>query len=414
MNIYATIILAALFLEFILGVVADLLNLRAMSDNLPSEMSDTYDAEAYRRSQEYTRAHTRLGLVSSTFSLALLLGFWGLGGFDRLDLWLREFNFGAIFTGLLFIGGISLAGTLLGLPFRLYSTFIIEEHFGFNRTTPRTFVLDLLKGLALSIALGAPVLALVLLFFERAGSWAWLACWGFTAGFSLLLSSIFPTWIMPLFNKFEPLGEGELRDALATYANSVNFALTGIFVIDGSRRSNHGNAFFTGMGKSKRIALFDTLIEQQSVSELVAVLAHEVGHYKKKHVLKGLVLSILHTGLLFYLLSIFLQHKGLFDAFGMTNSSIYAGLVFFGLLFAPIEMVVSFLLQARLRQHEFEADRFAAETTEEPLAMVSALKKLAKENLSNLTPHAFYVALNDSHPPVLERIRAIHQVIAVK
>ncbi len=409
MNLYAAVILATLAVDYLLSLVANLLNLGALDRELPAELADVYDAESYRRSQDYTRVATRLGFVTSTFDLLVLLVFWFAGGFNRLDLWLRGFELGPLATGLLFIGLLALAKGVLSLPFSVYATFVIEERFGFNRTTPKTFVLDLIKGLALAILIGTPALALVLTFFERLGAGAWIYCWLAVSAFTLILQLIFPVWILPLFLKFTPLEEGELRDRLSSYARSVGFALQGIFVIDGSRRSSRTNAFFTGFGRAKRIALFDTLIEKHTTQEIVAVLAHEVGHYKKKHILKGLVLSIAHSGAAFYLLSLFIRHRGLFDAFFMERHSIYAGLVFFGLLYAPVELLMSLVLNRWMRKHEFEADRYAVDTLEQPEAMASALKKLSADNLSNLTPHPFYVWLNHSHPPVLERVAAIHR-----
>ncbi len=411
MNLYATVILATLLVDYALGLIADLLNLKALDSELPAEFADVYDADSYRRSQDYTRVATRFGFVTSTFGLAVLLVFWLAGGFRHLDLWLRGFELGPLWTGLLFIGILALGRAILGVPFAVYSTFVIEERFGFNRTTAKTFVLDLVKGLALTILIGGPVLALVLAFFERLGTSAWLWCWLAVAAFTLVLQLILPVWILPLFLKFTPLEEGELREKLSAYARSAGFALQGIFVIDGSRRTSRTNAFFTGFGRSKRIALFDTLIEKHTSDECVAVLAHEVGHYKKKHILKGLALAIGHSGVVFYLLSVFLSHRGLFEAFGMAATSIYAGLVFFGLLYAPIELLLSLLLNHWSRQHEFEADRYAAETLERPESMATALKKLSADNLSNLTPHPLYVFLNHSHPPVLERVAAIREAI---
>ncbi len=411
MNLYATVILIALLGEYLLSLAADLLNLRSMAPEAPGEVADVFDPETYRRSQQYTRAKTRLSMFDNTFGLVVLLLFWAWGGFQRLDHWLRSFELGEVATGVAFIVVLGLGRGLLDLPSRLYSTFVIEERFGFNRTTPKTFVTDLTKGLALGAVLGIPVLALVLWFFDRAGEWAWLYCWGFTTVVTVVMTFVFPLWILPLFHRFEPLEDGDLRRALARYARSVGFDLEGIFVVDGSRRSTRSNAYFTGIGKTKRIALYDTLVQQQTVAEMVAILAHEVGHSKKRHVIKGLLISVAHSGMTFFLLSVFLGHRGLFDAFGMEVVSVHAGLVFFGLLFAPIDIVLSLLLYVLMRRHEFEADRFAAETVEEPLALVSALKKLAAENLVNLTPHPLYVCLHDSHPPILERIRAIRGAV---
>ena len=410
MNIYGVIILATLLASYLLDLITEIINLKALREELPEEFADVYDREKYRKSQAYTRERTRFGLLTSSFGLLVTLVFWFAGGFNYLDEIVRSWSLGPIWTGLLYIGILILARSAISLPFSIYSTFAIEERYGFNKTTPKTFILDLIKGTALGIVIGGAVLAGVLYFFEYAGPYAWLYCWIAVTLFSLVMQFIAPTWIMPLFNKFTPLEEGDLRSAIMDYARSVKYPLENLFVMDGSKRSAKSNAFFTGFGKHKRIALFDTLIENQTVPEIVAVLAHEIGHFKKKHILQGMVIGILHTGVMFYLLSIFLSHQGLFEAFYMENAAatpIYAGLIFFGMLFSPIEMILSVFMQIFSRKNEFEADRYAAETTGDPESMVSALKKLSAHNLSNLTPHPLYVFLNYSHPPVLERIRAI-------
>ena len=410
MNIYGAIILATLLASYLLDLITEIINLKALREELPEEFADVYDREKYRKSQAYTRERTRFGLLTSSFGLLVTLVFWFAGGFNYLDEIVRSWSLGPIWTGLLYIGILILARSAISLPFSIYSTFAIEERYGFNKTTPKTFILDLIKGTALGIVIGGAVLAGVLYFFEYSGPYAWLYCWIAVTLFSLVMQFIAPTWIMPLFNKFTPLEEGDLRSAIMDYARSVKYPLENLFVMDGSKRSSKSNAFFTGFGKHKRIALFDTLIENQTVPEIVAVLAHEIGHFKKKHILQGMVIGILHTGVMFYLLSIFLSHQGLFEAFYMENAAatpIYAGLIFFGMLFSPIEMILSVFMQIFSRKNEFEADRYAAETTGDPESMVSALKKLSAHNLSNLTPHPFYVFLNYSHPPVLERIRAI-------
>ncbi len=407
MNIFAVIILSALLLEFGLNLVADLLNIRHLETELPGEFSDTYDEETYRRSQEYTITNTKFGLLTSSFNLAVVLIFWFAGGFNELDQWVRNLELARIWDGLIYIGILGIARMLIGLPFSIYSTFVIEERFGFNRTTPKTFILDTLKSIGLGILLGGPLLAGILAFFMYGGSYAWLYAWGVVTAYTLFMQYIAPNWIMPIFNKFEPLEDGELRESIEKMAERAEFPLQGVFVMDGSRRSSKSNAFFTGFGKNKRIALFDTLIEKHSVRELVAVLAHEIGHYKKKHIHKNMVLGILQTGVMFGLLSIFLQSQGLFEAFYMEQMSVYAGLIFFGLLYTPIDLILSFFMQVLSRKHEYEADAFAARLIEDPENMVQALKRLSKDNLSNLTPHPFYVTLNYSHPPTLKRIRAI-------
>ncbi len=410
MNIYAIIILATIVFGYILSLITELLNLGALRDELPGEFDGVYDAGKYTKSQEYTRIRTRFGFITSTFSIVLTLVFWFIGGFNFLDQIVRSWSLHPIVTGLAYMGVLIVAKGILSLPFSIYSTFVIEERFGFNKTTAKTFVLDLLKGLLLGTLLGAPLLAGVLAFFQYTGNLAWLYCWLATRVFTLFVQFIAPTWIMPLFNKFTPLEEGELRKAIISYAQSVKFSLQNVFVMDGSKRSSKSNAFFTGFGKNKRIALFDTLIEKHTVAELVAVLAHEIGHYKKKHIIKGMIISILHMGVMFFLLSVFISHKGLFDAFYMDQISIYAGMIFFGMLYAPIDLILSIFMNIFSRTNEYEADRYASETTKDSQSMIEALKKLSVHNLSNLTPHPFYVFLNYSHPPVLERIRAMRQL----
>ena len=410
MNTFAIIILFALVLEFSLELTGNILNLKALRSELPPILQGIYNPEDYRKSQEYIRINTRFGLVDSSFTLLLLVAFWFSGGFDWLDQVVRGWDFVPIVTGLLYTGILVFAYSLIKLPLSIYHTFVIEERFGFNRTTPRTFFLDRVKGLVLALLFGGVLLAAILALFNYAGSYAWLYCWAIVIIFSLAMQYIVPSLIMPLFNKFSPLESGGLKEAILRYARSVDFPVKNVFVMDGSKRSSKSNAFFTGFGRNKRIALFDTLIAQHNIPEMVAVLAHEIGHYKKKHVLQGLIISILHTGVLLFLLSLFLDSPGLFQAFYMTNQSVYAGLLFFSLLYTPIELALSIVLQVISRKNEYEADRFAAETIEEPRSLVDALKKLSSTNLSNLTPHPFYVFLNYSHPPLLQRVQAIQDV----
>lgn len=406
-NTFFIIILAAIILDFALDLVANLLNLKALKLEPPQALAGVYKPEEYRRSQEYTRVATRFDFISSSFNLVVLLTVWFTGGFNYLDQVVRDWGFIPLVNGLLFTAILAAAYGLLSLPFNIYATFVIEGRFGFNRTTPRTFIMDLLKGVVLGILLGGPLLAGVLLLFQNAGGYVWLYVWTVVTLFSLAVSYVAPTWILPLFNKFTPMAPGELREAILDYARSVNFPVKNVFVMDGSKRSSRGNAFFTGFGRNKRIALFDTLIAQHTVGEMVAVLAHEIGHHKKKHILQDLIIGIMHSGLVLFLLSFFINGRGLYDAFSMEQPSIYAGLLFFGLLYTPLEMVLSIAMQLFSRKNEHEADRFAAETTGKPQNMVDALKKLSANNLSNLSPHPFFVFLNYSHPPLLERVQNI-------
>lgn len=410
MNIFAIIILSALILDFLLDLISEILNLEKLGTTLPSEFEGVYSEEKYEQSQQYTRTNTKFGFITSAFGLLLFLTFWFAGGFNWLDLIVRSWFDSNIARGLAYIGILILSQTILSLPFDIYSTFVIEEKYGFNKTTVKTFILDLLKSFGLSIIIGGPLLALILYILMVAGTFAWLYGWVAVIIFTLIIQYIAPTWIMPLFNKFTPLEDDELRQSILSYAESVKFSLKNVFIMDGSKRSAKSNAFFTGFGRNKRIALFDTLISKHSVKEIVAILAHEIGHYKKKHILKGMITSIIHFGIVFYLLSVFLSNKGLYDAFYMANQSLYAGLLFFGALYSPIEMILSIFMNIFSRKNEYQADKFAAETTKDPENMILALKKLSEHNLSNLTPHPFYVFLNYSHPPVLDRIQAIRVI----
>ncbi len=407
MNIVAWIILAALVLDFLLNLIADILNLRALQGQPPDEFKPYYDAGRYRRSQRYLRDNTRFGWMAAGFHLLVILLFWLSGGFPGLDTVVREPGWGTVATGVVYIGTLALLHGLVALPFQIYATFVIESRYGFNRTSPATFVLDRLKGVILGIVLGAPLLAGVIYLFESGGGNAWWYSWGVLVVFMLVMQYVAPTWIMPLFNRFEPLRDESLRTAIMGYAASIQFPLKNVFIMDGSKRSSKSNAFFTGFGRHKRIVLFDTLVKGHTIDELVAVIGHEMGHYKMHHLLTGLLINILQTGLMFFLLSLCVSAPALFEAFGMPQISVYAGMVFFGLLYTPVEFFLSLLVAFVSRRNEFSADRFAVDTTENAEAMINALKTLSVNHLSNLTPHPFFVFLNYSHPPVMARIRAI-------
>jgi len=407
MNWIAWIILIALIVDYLFNLLADIVNLKQLSPEVPELFHKCYDAERYAQSQEYLKINTRFEWLVSSLDLILILLFWFGHGFAYLDDWVRSFNLGHIGSGLLFVSVLGLIKLILSLPFSVYSTFVIEEKFGFNKTTAKTFIMDMVKGLTLSILIGGPLLAGILYFFEAAGDNAWWYCWIVVTLFVLIFQFITPTWILPLFNKFTPLEAGALRDMILDYAKSIQFSLQNIFIIDGSKRTNKSNAFFTGFGKNKRIALFDTLVNQLSNDELLGVLAHEMGHYKKNHIWMNMFIGVLYSGVMFYLLSFFISYDGLFDAFFMHQPSVYAGMLFFGMLFTPIDFFLGLLLQFLSRYNEYQADQFAAETTKNPNALVSALQKLSVQNLSNLTPHPLYVFINYSHPPVLQRIKRL-------
>jgi STE24 endopeptidase len=406
-NGYFIAALAGLLAVEALNWTARLLNLRALRPALPPEFADVYDAEAYRRSQEYTRVNTRFHFLESLFDLAVLLAFWLAGGFGWLDGVVRAWQLNPIWSGLIFFVILVTARGVLDLPFDIYAVFVIEERFGFNRTSRRTFVLDLLKGLAVGAVIGLPLMAGFLALFTYAGRFAWLYAWAAVVAFSVLMQIIAPAVIMPLFNKFTPLPEGELKEAILGYARRTDFPLEGVFSIDASRRSSKGNAFFTGIGKRKRIALFDTLIQRHPAEELVTVLAHEIGHYKKRHVLIGTILAALETGLFLGLFSVFLHQAALFTAFRVDTPGVWTGVIFVAVLLQPLQLLLSVGGAALSRRHERQADRFALATTGRGDLLASGLKRLSRDNLGNLTPHPFYVFLTYSHPPTLERVKAL-------
>lgn len=397
-------ILGILIFEYGLGLITGFLNLKSLNPALPEEFSGIYDQQKYLQSQNYARENIRFSFISSSLTILIMIAFILLGGFNYADQIARSFALGSILTGLIFIGLLMLASTFLSLPFDLYATFVLEEKYGFNQTTLKTFITDLVKNVFLMAILGGVILSGILWFFEIAGFYAWLYSWLGVILFSLFMQFLAPVLIMPLFNKFTPLPEGDLKNSILSYAQKHDFKIKGIFTMDGSKRSTKLNAYFTGFGKYKRIVFFDTLIDKLNTEEIVAVLAHEMGHYKLKHILKSALLSIFSSGAMFFLLSLFLNNKDLFLAFKMEHVSIYASLLFFMFLYSPINMLLDIAGNWFSRRNEYQADDFSKKTTQNPAALISALKKLSLFNLSNLTPHPFHVFLNYSHPPVLERI----------
>ncbi|MCP4340506.1 MAG: M48 family metallopeptidase [Desulfobulbaceae bacterium] len=409
MNSWLLAILIIIFTSYILELIVSLLNISALNPRLPKEFETTFNDQEYKDSQQYTRATTSFSLVQNSFSTLLTILFLLFGGFNYVDTLARSFGFGEIVTGLLFIGGLALLSFITNLPFSMYSTFVIEERFGFNRTSLKTFTLDIIKGSLLAVVLGAPLLALILWFFINSGEYGWLYCWFGVVAFSIILQFLAPVLIMPLFNKFSPLEDGSLREKILDYAQQEQFRLQGIFTMDGSKRSTKLNAFFTGFGKFRKIVFYDTLLEKLNDAEIVAVLAHEMGHFKLRHIFKMLIASIIQTGLMFYFLSLFLGNTQLSEAFSMVETSIYSSLVFFGFLYSPINLLISIFFNFISRKNEFEADNYAARTTVSPDLLIQSLKKLCQANLSNLTPHPAMVFIHYSHPPVLSRIEQLRQ-----
>jgi len=400
------IIIAITVIDFVFEKFLDFLNDRAKSPEMPPEAEGIYDAERYAKWLAYDKANSRVGVISSSISILLSLAMLIFGGFGWLDIQMRQITEQPVLLALLYFAVIGIASSIISLPFSLYSTFVIEEKFGFNKTTLKTFIMDMLKGTALAIVIGGTLGGLIVWLFYELGDAFWLVAWVIMTIFSVFMTMFAATLIMPLFNKFTPLEEGDLRTAIEAYCEKAGFKLNRFFVMDGSKRSAKSNAFFSGLGPKKTIALYDTLIEQQSTEEIVAVLAHEIGHYKKQHTLLSLVLSTLQTGVMLFLLGIFLRRPEFSFALGANEMSFHVGIIAFGIIFSPISTLIGIGMNVLSRKNEFEADAFARDTyAGEPLA--SALKKLTAENLGNLKPHPAYVFVHYSHPPVLARLKQL-------
>jgi STE24 endopeptidase len=404
------VVVAIILFSYLLDLVIETLNLKRISNEIPVDFKGLYDQEKYKKSQDYLRTNTKFGLIQSTFSTILLLAFIFLDGFLLLDTWVRAQTETPILQGLLFIGVFVFASMILALPFSYYQTFVIEEKFGFNKQSLGTFIKDQIIALLLGSILGGSLLSLILWFFESSGSNAWLFCWVAVVAFQIFVTFLAPVVIMPLFNKFIPLPDGELKTAINEYAKKQNFELQGIFSMDGSKRSSKANAFFTGFGKLRRVVLFDTLISKHSIQELVAVLAHEIGHFKLKHIHRHLVVSVLSSGVMFFLLGLFMKNETMFAAFNVPNASVYMSLIFFSLIYSPVSDLMSLVSLHMSRKYEFEADEFAVKTYGSPTELANALKKLSVDSLSNLNPHPLKVFFEYTHPPVIERVRKLHSL----
>ena len=404
------------FLTALLGVlgwfhiklVADFLNLSRLPATVPEPLKDKVTGDDLQRIGSYVSQRTKLGVMEDAISLACLIGFWWSGGFGWLEGWTAGFGLGVIPSGLLLFGVLGLASALLSLPFDWFSTFRIESEFGLNRTSPATFIADRVKGLIVGAVLGGILAAAVLWLFEHvvvAAFWAWLV----TALFGLLMTWLAPMFLMPLFMKFTPMADSELKTAILDLARRLQFPVQDLYVVDGSRRSTKANAFFTGLGSSRRIALFDTLIESHSKDEILAVLAHEIGHAKLGHVPKMLVTGLVQSAVMFGCLHFAVRDPGLFAAFGVGYGSVAMGLVLFMIVWKPWSVLLDVLHGTQSRRHEFVADAFSREACGDGGPLISALSRLSKDHLSHLTPHPFYVQLHYSHPPVVERLEALRR-----
>lgn len=397
------VIVAILVVNYLAGQYLEYLNARHRSMELPDTLRGIYPENEYKRSQKYKADNQKLSFISSTFNLLVILVFLFLDGFAWVDEWARELSSHRLLIPLIFFGILMLAWDLINLPFALYDTFVIEERYGFNKTTPKTFIIDKIKGYFLTALLGGGLLLLVIWFYHQTGALFWIFAWGLITIFTVFLTMFYTHWIVPLFNKLKPLGEGNLKTAIYDLCHRVGFSLKDVFVMDGSKRSTKANAFFSGLGRKKRIVLFDTLIDELGIREIQAVLAHEMGHYRKRHTLANLILSILQTGITLYILSLLVNNPALSRALGVSEPSFHIALITFSLLYSPISMVLGIAMNFVSRRFEYQADSFAQHYGLSD-GLINGLKKLSVKNLSNLTPHPAYVRVHYSHPPLLRRM----------
>ena len=410
-NFMSVIILVGVFALWKLEFAATLMNLKAFPSKVPQVLSDLMDAEKLEKARSYLTINARFGILQSTVSLTVLLVFWAIGGFGWLDNLSRSMTQSPVVAGLLFLTLLFLGQSLISLPFSIYDTFVIEQKFGFNRATPATFIMDRLKGLLLAAIIGLPLAAAVLWIFGNVAH-AWLWAWAVVTAFQLILTYLAPSLIMPLFNKFTPMPDGELKQEIEALGVKCGFPLTGVFVMDGSKRSTKANAFFTGLGKQKKIALFDTLVDKSSKQELLGVLAHEIGHFRCGHIKQRLAVGILQTAVIFFMLGLATDPDGkfarlLFDAFGVKQISPQVGLVLFSIMLEPVSKILGVLANAWSRRHEFEADAYAAKVTGDETALGEALKKMTADHLSHPSPAPLRVWLDYSHPPLIARLEAL-------
>lgn len=397
--------LGLVLLNFTLDTTLDYLNDKSARTTVEPKVSEFYEPDKYQTSIEYGTEKYRFGLVDSTFNLVITLAALSLGWFALLDEVVRNFLENNLLISLAFIGALSIITSAINLPFALYFTFKIEEKYGFNKTTLKTFVTDRIKGTLLSLAIGGPLLAAVIYVYQQIPQWFWLIGWGLVSGFSLLSFMFGTKLFLPLFNKLQPVPDGDLRDEIENYCKSQGYAMSKLYVMDGSRRSTKANAFFSGMGRTKTIVLFDTLIEKLSKEQITAVLAHEIGHYKRKHTFAMFLLSNFQTFALFALLGWLLDNPLLSEALGATQPSFHIGILAFFLLFSPISLVLGVVDNALSRRNEFEADRFAIQTyPNSKQHLAEALKIISTDSLANLSPHPWYVLVHYTHPPILQRL----------
>lgn len=400
------LIIGFIVFDFILTKTLGWLNLKTWDKPLPAEVSDLYDNEKYAEAKNYAIANFKLGMVSSTFSIIITVAFLWFQGFAWVDNVVRNITTIPVLQTPLFFGILGLASLLISLPFEIYETFVVEERFGFNKMTPKLYVTDKLKSLALAVVIGGGLLVLLTYLYGLLGNKFWIAAWIVVSGITIFIAAFYTSLLLPIFNKLIPLENGELRQSIEEYAVGVQFPLTNIMVMDGSKRSTKANAFFSGLGNKKSIVLYDNLIKDMNQNEVTAVLAHEVGHYKKKHVLQSLVITTLQLGLMFFLFGWLAGSPLLAEALGAKQGSFYLSLVAFALLYSPVSMLIGLMINMFSRKNEYEADAYAKETYGAG-PLISSLKKLSVNHLTNLQPHPAYVFFNYSHPTLLQRMRAM-------
>lgn len=400
------ILLAIISFDFVLERTLSYFNNKSSKSPIPAELEGIYDEEKYKKSQEYGIATSRFGILSASFSFILMICALYFGWFGELDKWLRTFSPLEPVTTLLFFGAIFIISDLIGLPFSIYSTFVIEEKFGFNKTTAKTFIIDKIKSYLLTIIVGGVLVSVLIYLVMQMGSNFWIYFWGVVTVFILFLNVFYTSLILPLFNKLSPMEDGDLKTSIQQYSDKVKFPLKNVFVLDGSKRSSKGNAFFSGLGKQKKVVLYDTLIANHTTDELTAVFAHEVGHFKKKHIILGTVISILTIGFMLFLLSRMVFNSEVSYAMGGDMSALHLNIMAFGILYSPISAILGLIGNVISRKNEYEADNYAV-TTFGGAPLISALKKMSTDHLSNLTPHPAYVFFHYSHPPLLERVKAM-------
>lgn len=404
------VILLILVADFVLERYLAFLNIKESGKSLPTLLRDIYDPEKYNRQQEYFRTNSRFGMLSSSFSFVVMLIMFLTGGFAWADGLVQQWVNHPVWTPVVYFGILFLINDIISIPFELYDTFVIEEKFGFNNVTPKIFILDKLKGYGMMVVLGGGLLSLIVWIYNLTPTYFWLLTWGVITAFSLFMTMFYSNLIVPLFNKQTPLSEGELRTAIEEFANKSDFKLDNIFVIDGSKRSTKANAYFSGLGAKKRIVLYDTLMDKMTIDEIVAVLAHEVGHYKHKHTLINFLLSMPSTLLLFGMFGLILQSDALAQAMGGTVASFHLNAIAFSILYSPFSLVLDVFTNVLSRRFEYQADAFAAKYGYGK-QLVDGLKKLTATSLGNLMPHPLYVFFHYSHPTLYQRISRIEQKV---